>query len=190
MSTPPPNAYSKSASGAPTASGIGGNTNNKTKNGFGSGATFAGPSLGVNINVNGKAPASGGIGAAANPGQGVQRNSQFAMPEPAFYSPADVLAYCNALRAFCAYSAIEVGVGAEILKTALGQTGLPGDNPVSAKLRARKIARKLALAGEAMAHAAALSAATWAAFQREYSDVLSQKHSQQGGPQRRPFEFN
>lgn len=166
----------------------GGPANNKTKNGFGSGATINGPSLGVNVNIN--KPQSGGVGAAGNPGQGVTRNNQYALPEPAFYSAADVHAYCNALRSFAAYCAIEIEVGAEILKAALENTGLNGDKPWDAKLRARKVSQKIAKAGADMADAAAKAAGAWALFQREYSDVLSQRHQPGGGPQRRPFTFD
>ncbi|NUP17089.1 MAG: sporulation protein SsgA [Streptomyces sp.] len=154
-----------------------------SRHGFGSGATFA---PGININVHKSGFSGPTTGAAANPGQGVNRVSQFALPEPAFYSAADVRAYCEAVRAFCAYTAIELEVGAEILKAALEQApGVPGAAPFDAKLRARRVARKAAKAADAMADAAKLAAATWAAFQREYADVMTPRPQQQ----RRPFQF-
>ncbi|MFB7946313.1 sporulation protein SsgA [Kitasatospora sp. NA04385] len=161
------------------------NSTSNTRNGFGSGATF---SPGFNININKGTP---GVpqqpGAAANPGTGVGRTSPLALPEPAFYSAADVRSYCEALRAFGAYSAIEVEVAAEILKAALEQApNVPGDNPFSRKMRARAVARKLAKAADALTDAAKDAAAAWAAFQREYADVMTPQRPQ---PQHRPFQF-
>ncbi|MER6364813.1 plasmid transfer protein TraA [Kitasatospora sp. NPDC001527] len=164
-----------------------------TRNGFGSGATF---SPGLNINVNKTttatgAPAAAGaaggqVGAAANPGTGVGRTSPLALPEPAFYSAADVRSYCEALRAFGAYSAIEVEVAAEILKAALEQApGAPGDHVFQKKMRARAVASKLSKAADALTDAAKDAAAAWAAFQREYADVMTPRPV----PQHRPFQF-
>ncbi|MER7847311.1 plasmid transfer protein TraA [Kitasatospora sp. NPDC096077] len=164
------------------------NSSNSTRNGFGSGATFA---PGISINLNKTTTAGGGVGApkpgaAANPGVGVDRTSSLALPEPAFYSAADVRSYCEALRAFAAYSAIEVEVGAEILKAALEQAPpVPGDHAFKAKMRARAVAKKLGKAADALADAAKDAAGAWAAFQREYADVMTPRPK----PQQRPFQF-
>ncbi|RKE20118.1 plasmid transfer protein TraA [Streptomyces sp. TLI_171] len=164
-------------SGATSSTGT-----SSTRNGFGSGATF---SPGLNINVNKTTGPQ--MGAAANPGTGMGRSSQLALPEPAFYSAADVRSYCEALRAFAAYSAIEIEVGAEILKAALEQAPpLPGDHAFRQKMRARSVARKLAKAADAMTDAAKDAAAAWAAFQREYADVMTPQRPQ---TQHRPFQF-
>lgn len=159
----------------------GGPTSNH-RNNFGGGATFA---PGININVSkGGGPQ---YGAAANPGTGAARTSALALPEPAFYSTADIREYCEALRAFTAYAAIEVEVGAEILKASLEQApSAPGSAPFDAKLRARRVARKLAKAADALADAAKDAAATYAAFQREYADVLTPRQTPR---QARPFQF-
>ncbi|WP_051830405.1 MULTISPECIES: plasmid transfer protein TraA [Streptomyces] len=159
-----------------------------TRNGFGSGATFA-PGISINVNKNTTAGAPGApqMGAAANPGTGVDRTSPLALPEPAFYSAADVRSYCEALRAFGAYSAIEVEVAAEILKAALEQApGAPGDHAFQKKMRARAVAKKLSKAADALTDAAKDAAAAWAAFQREYADVMTPRPVPQ---QHRPFQF-
>lgn len=161
----------------------GATSNGSTHNGFGAGATF---SPGLNINVNKTTAGGGGIGAAANPGVGLNRTSPLALPEPAFYSSADVRSYCEALRAFAMYAAIEVEVGAEILKAALEQApALPGDNPFQARMRARTVGRKLAKAADALSDAAKDAAAAWAAFQREYANVANPRPQRQ----QRPFQF-
>ncbi|WP_354641089.1 plasmid transfer protein TraA [Kitasatospora camelliae] len=165
----------------------GAGTNGGTRNGFGGGAMFS-PGLNVNINAS-KTNTTGtpGVGAAANPGVGLNRTSPLALPEPAFYSTADVRSYCEALRAFAMYAAIEVEVGAEILKAALEQApAAPGDNLFQSKIRARSVGRKVAKAADALADAAKLAAAAWTAFQREYADVLTPRPQQR---QARPFQF-
>ncbi|MFC8450599.1 plasmid transfer protein TraA [Kitasatospora sp. NPDC057223] len=155
-----------------------------SRHGFGSGASFS-PGLNVNINTNKGVPPQ--MGAAANPGTGVNRSSALALPEPAFYSAADVRTYCESLRAFAAYSAIEVEVAAEILKAALEQApAAPGDHVFQRKMRARAVARKLAKAADALTDAAKDSAAAWAAFEREYADVMTPRQQR---PQQRPFQF-
>ncbi|MFF0297738.1 plasmid transfer protein TraA [Kitasatospora sp. NPDC004614] len=159
-----------------------GGTNSSTRNGFGSGASF---SPGFNININ-KTAAAPQAGAAANPGVGLERSSALALPEPAFYSAADVRSYCEALRAFAMYAGIEVTVAAEILKAALEQApAIPGDHVFQQRTRARAVARKLAKAAEALTDAAKDAAAAWAAFQREYADVMAPQRPQQ----HRPFQF-
>ncbi|MFD7901048.1 plasmid transfer protein TraA [Kitasatospora sp. NPDC059747] len=170
-----------------TTSPNGGPNNGNTRNGFGSGATFA-PGISINVSKNTTAGGAGAPkpGAAANPGTGVDRTSALALPEPAFYSAADVRSYCEALRAFASYSAIEVQVAAEILKAALEQApSIPGDHAFQKKMRARAVAKKLAKAADALTDAAKDAAATWAAFQREYADVMTPRPA----PQQRPFQF-
>ncbi|MFF0389358.1 plasmid transfer protein TraA [Kitasatospora sp. NPDC004615] len=167
------------ASNASTSTG---GTTHNTRNGFGSGASFS-PGFTVNVNKS----AAPKTGAAANPGVGLERSSALALPEPAFYSAADVRAYCEALRAFASYAAIEIEVGAEILKAALEQAPpVPSDHVFQQRTRARSVAKKLAKAADAMTDVAKDAAAAWAAFQREYADVMTPQRPQQ---QRRPFQF-
>lgn len=156
----------------------------KTKNG--GGVHFGGPTL--NINANRTTTSSGG-GQRGGAGQGSAGARNSWLPDPNFGSAGELREYCNALRAFAVHASIEVHVGAEILQAALGQaSGLPGDNVIQHKLRARKVARKLKKAADALADVASLSAATWAAFQREYSDVMAARPDPRGG-QRRPFQY-
>ncbi|MCX4547199.1 plasmid transfer protein TraA [Streptomyces sp. NBC_01565] len=155
----------------------------KTKNG--GGVHFGGPTLNINAN---RTTTTGGQGGGSAGGSG-GRNSW--LPDPDFRSAAELREYCNALRAFAVHASIEVHVGAEILQAALGQaSGLPGDNVIQHKLRARKVARKLKKAADALADVASLSAATWAAFQREYADVITARPGpNQRGGQSRPFSY-
>ncbi|MFF4848771.1 plasmid transfer protein TraA [Streptomyces sp. NPDC001194] len=149
----------------------------KTKHG----PTF---NLGPNINVNASRTTQSGSGTQ---GGGHGGRSQFMLPDPDFRSAAELRNYCNSLRAFAVHASIEVYVAAEILQAALSQaSGMPQDNVIQHKLRARKISRKLKKAGESLADAASNAAATYAAFQREYADIITAR-PQQG--QRRPFSY-
>jgi hypothetical protein len=157
------------ANGAHTKGGA-----NKTKHG----ATF---SFGPNINVNSTKTTTGGSQTGGNHGR-----SQLMLPDPEFGSAADLRNYCNTLRAFGVHASIEVMVAAEILQAALSQAkGVPQDNIIQHKIRARRVARKLKKAGEALADAASCAAATYAAFQREYADIATARPSQ---AQSRPFQ--
>ncbi|MEU1287801.1 plasmid transfer protein TraA [Kitasatospora sp. NPDC005856] len=175
---------------ATPGNGASSTSSSRTRNGFGSGATFA-PGLNINVNKNTTSGGAGGLGspqmgAAANPGTGMSRSSALALPEPAFYSTGDVRSYCEALRAFGAYAAIEVEVAAEILRAALEQApGAPGDHLFQRKRRARAVAQKLSKAADALTDAAKDAAAAWAAFEREYADVMAPRPVQQ----HRPFQF-
>ncbi|MGW8502800.1 plasmid transfer protein TraA [Streptomyces sp. CLCI03] len=151
------------------------------------GKTKHGPSFsfGPNINVNSTKTTTTGAGQGA---AGTGR-SQFMLPDPSFASAAELRNYCNTLRAFGVHASIEVTVAAEILQAALSQAaGLKDDNIIQHKLRARKVARKLKKSGEALADAAALAAATYAAFQREYADIMSARTPNQPA-QARPFQY-
>ncbi|GAA1780441.1 MULTISPECIES: plasmid transfer protein TraA [Actinomycetes] len=151
------------------------------------GTTKHGPSFsfGPNINVNStKTTNTGGSRGAAGGSR-----SQFMLPDPEFGSAAELRNYCNTLRAFGVHASIEVMVAAEILQAALSQAnGLKDDNFIQHKLRARKVARKLKKSGEALADAASLAAATYAAFQREYADIMSARTPNRPA-QSRPFQY-
>lgn len=155
----------------------------KTKHG----ATF---NLGPNFNVNSSRTTTvGGQGSGGGQGGSGGNRSQFMLPDPDFRSAAELRNYCNALRAFAVHASIEVYVAAEILQAALSQAnGMPQDNVIQHKLRARKIARKLKKAGESLADAASNAAATYAAFQREYADIMSARPTQRPA-QSRPFQY-
>ncbi|WP_405426361.1 plasmid transfer protein TraA [Streptomyces erythrochromogenes] len=163
-------------------------TSSNPQNKGGSTKTKHGPSFsfGPNINVNStRTTTTGGSrGGAAGNGR-----SQFMLPDPSFGSAAELRNYCNTLRAFGVHASIEVMVAAEILQAALSQAnGLKDDNIIQHKLRARKIARKLKKSGEALADAASLAAATYAAFQREYADIMSARTPNRPA-QSRPFQY-
>ncbi|RST13472.1 plasmid transfer protein TraA [Streptomyces sp. WAC05950] len=151
------------------------------------GATKHGPSFsfGPNINVNStRTTTTGGDSRGGNYGR-----SQLMLPDPNFGSSAELRNYCNHLRAFAVHASIEVMVAAEILQAALSQAkGTPQDNIIQHKLRARKIARKLKKAGESLADAASNAAATYAAFQREYADIITARPTQRPA-QSRPFTY-
>ncbi|MET9604505.1 plasmid transfer protein TraA [Streptomyces sp. NPDC006512] len=150
----------------------------KTKHG----PTF---NLGPNLNVNSTRTTTTG----SHGGAGGQGRSQFMLPDPEFGSAAELRNYCNSLRAFAVHASIEVMVAAEILQAALSQAkGTPQDNIIQHKIRARRIARKLKKAGESLADAASNAAATYAAFQREYADIITARPAQRPA-QSRPFQY-
>ena len=159
-----------------------GAANGGTRNGFGSGATF---SPGFNINVNkagaqGFTPQGGGQAAPAGNAAGT------ALPVPEFLSPADVRNYCNALRALAVGLHFEVSMAAEILTAVLANVPDPQGQPFGSKLRARRVARKLRKAGDALKDAATNAAATYSAFQQEYQEEMGRQrhHARPGGGQR------
>lgn len=150
------------------------------------GATF---NLGPNLNINSTRTTTAGSGSSGGGQRAGGQRSQFMLPDPEFGSAAELRNYCNTLRAFAVHASIEVYVAAEILQAALSQAkGTPQDNIIQHKLRARKIARKLKKAGESLADAASNAAATYAAFQREYSDIMSARPTQRPA-QARPFQY-
>lgn len=150
------------------------------------GATF---NLGPNLNINStRTTTAGGSSGGQRASAGGSR-SQFMLPDPEFGSAAELRNYCNTLRAFAVHASIEVMVAAEILQAALSQAnGVRDDNFIQHKLRARKVARKLKKAGESLADAASNAAATYAAFQREYADIMSARPTQRPA-QARPFQY-
>ncbi|WP_329104556.1 plasmid transfer protein TraA [Streptomyces sp. NBC_01439] len=161
-------------------------SNPQTKGG--SNKTKHGPSfnLGPNININSTKTTTTGSVQSAGAGGG---RAQFMLPDPSFASAAELRDYCDTLRAFGVHASIEVMVAAEILQAALSQaSGLKDDNFIQHKLRARKVARKLKKSGEALADAASLAAATYAAFQREYADIMSARTPNRPA-QARPFQY-
>ncbi|MFC7968794.1 plasmid transfer protein TraA [Streptomyces cinereoruber] len=121
------------------------------------------PPINLTVNTGGKsaAPAAG------------SRTSHFLLGEPQFNSTEDVRDYCNQVRALMLQCAIELAMGAKILEARLGQAQtLPDDSPVQARLRAMKIGRKLKKAADSATAAAKNSVAAYAAFQREYADLM------------------
>ncbi|WP_332758920.1 plasmid transfer protein TraA [Streptomyces sp. MT206] len=157
------------------------------------GKTKYGPSFsfGPNINVNSTKTTTAGGSQGTGVGRSGPGRANSWLPDPEFGSAAELREYCNTLRAFAVHASIEVYVAAEILQAALSQAkGTPQDNLFQHKIRARRIARKLKKAGESLADAASNAAATYAAFQREYSDIITARPQQgQRGGQTRPFSY-
>ncbi|MFE6848976.1 plasmid transfer protein TraA [Streptomyces sp. NPDC057686] len=155
----------------------------------GTSKTKHGPTFNLGPNINLTANRTTQTGNGQQGGQGGR--SQSMLPDPDFRSAAQLRNYCNSLRAFAVHASIEVAVAAEILKAALSQaSGIPQDNIIQHKMRARKVARKLKKAGESLADAASNAAATYAAFQREYADIITARPQQgQRGGQTRPFSY-
>jgi hypothetical protein len=156
---------------------------NTTKNSTNHFAGFA-PSVGLNVNINSgpkQAPAGGG-GVAAN------QPSHFLLGEPTFNSTDEVRTYCNTVRALMVHAAIELSMAAKLLEARLRQAQcLPGDNTVQTRLRARKVGRQLKKSADGATAAAQAAVAAYAAFTREYSDLMRPR------PQERihhnPFKF-
>ncbi|MFF7315058.1 plasmid transfer protein TraA [Streptomyces sp. NPDC008137] len=148
------------------------------------------PSFGLNVNVqaNGRGGAGGGgqqNGAAAGGGRG---GSHFILGEPEFNSAEDVRNYCNHVRALMIQAAIELAMASKILEARLAQAQtLPGDNVVQARMRARKVGRKLKKAADGATAAAKSAVGAYGAFTREYADLMRPR------PQRsattNPFKF-
>lgn len=137
------------------------------------GGSFVPP---VNVTINRNGGGSSG------------RQSQFILGEPEFNSADDVRTYCNHLRALMIQAAIELAMAAKILEARLGQAQpLPGDNPIQTRMRAKKVAWKLKRASDGATAAAKNAVAAYAAFTREYADLMSPR------PQRpattNPFKF-
>ncbi|MET9957307.1 plasmid transfer protein TraA [Streptomyces sp. NPDC006339] len=125
------------------------------------GGSFVPP---INLTVN-----NGGKGAV----RATASSSHFLLGEPDFNSTEDVRAYCNHVRALMIQAAIELAMASKILQARLSQAQtLPDDTPVQARLRAARVARKLKKAGDGATAAAKNSVAAYAAFQREYADLM------------------
>ncbi|MCX4801764.1 plasmid transfer protein TraA [Streptomyces sp. NBC_01214] len=160
---------------------------NMTKNSSNHFAGFA-PSFGLNINVqgsgNGQQSASGGSGQMS----GGNQPSHFMLGEPSFNTTDEVRAYCNHVRAVMVHAAIELAMAAKILEARLGQAqSLPGDNPIQGRLRARKVGRQLKKASGGATSSAKAAVAAYAAFTREYADLMRPRPQQAASTN--PFTF-
>lgn len=169
-------------------------TNGRVDNGKGAKFANAGAAAGGFVGAMGGSfvpPVNITINRTQNNGSAVRgggRQSQFILGEPEFNNTDDVRNYCNNLRALMIQAAIELAMAAKILEARLGQSmPLPGENPIQAKMRAKKVAWKLKRASDGATAAAKNAVATYAAFQREYADLMRPR------PQRptttNPFKF-
>ncbi|MDV7222754.1 plasmid transfer protein TraA [Streptomyces prunicolor] len=157
---------------------------NKTKHFTG----FA-PSFGLNVNVQANGGGGGGRGQGVIAGgQQGGGGSHFILGEPEFNSAEDVRNYCNQVRAITLQMAIELAMASKILEARLAQAQtLPGDNVVQARMRARKVGRKIKKAADGATASAKSAVAAYGAFTREYADLMRPR------PQRasttNPFKF-
>ncbi|MFD4631705.1 plasmid transfer protein TraA [Streptomyces sp. NPDC058284] len=125
------------------------------------GGSFVPP---VNLTVNNN---------KATPRNGGRPRSDSLLPAPEFTSPAQVRNYCNTLRAGAVTLAIEVAMGAEILKGVLAAVPDPEGKAFGSRLRAAKVARKLNKAADDLKSAAKNAAACYATFQQEYEEEIN-----------------
>ncbi|MEU1377703.1 plasmid transfer protein TraA [Streptomyces triculaminicus] len=162
------------AAGDPYAGASGFKSNSTKFNSKSFGATFS-PGFTVNVNTTGK---GGGSAAATHRG-----GSSELLPPPEFTSPAQVRNYCNSLRAAAVTLAIEVAMGAEILKGVLAAVPDPDGRLGASRLRAYKVARKLQRSGDALRDAAKNAAAAYATFQQEYEEEINRVRHRARRPQ-------
>lgn len=147
------------------------------------------PSFGLNVNVQANGRGGGGQrGGGVRGGQQGGGGSHFVLGEPEFNSVEDVRNYCNHVRALMIQCAIELAMASKILEARLAQAQtLPGDNVVQARVRARKVGRKLKKAADGATAAAKSAVGAYGAFTREYADLMRPR------PQRpastNPFKF-
>ncbi|MEV5976138.1 plasmid transfer protein TraA [Streptomyces sp. NPDC052114] len=102
-----------------------------------------------------------------------QPRSESLLPSPEFTSPAQVRNYCNTLRAAGVTLAIEVAMGAEILKGVLAAVPDPEGRAFGSKIRAAKVTRKLNKAADDLKSAAKNAAAAYSTFQQQYEEEIN-----------------
>ncbi len=163
-----------------TTNGNGGKTNKFANAGAAAGG-FVGAMGGsfvppINITVN-RAQSNGARG-----------GGKFTLPEPNFDSTEDIRNYCNHVRALMISCAIELAVAGKILEARLAQVPPKEDeNPIQARIRAKRVARKFQrAAGSATAVARNIVGAE-SIYRREYAHVISPRPQQ--GATTRPFSF-
>jgi len=133
------------------------------------------PTFGINLNVvgNGSNNGSNNGSAAGGPGRIQTNNSHFIMGEPEFNSTDQVIQYCNHARAVFVQAAIELAVASKILEARLAQAAsMPGENILQRRMKARTVAGKLRKAADGATSAAKSVVGTYAALQREYSQLV------------------
>lgn len=114
---------------------------------------------------------------------GGRTNSQSLLPSPEFTSPAQVRNYCNTLRAAGVTLAIEVAMGAEILKGVLAAVPDPEGKAFGSRIRAAKVARKLNKASDDLKSAAKNAAAAYSTFQQQYEEEINRVRHRARKPQ-------
>ena len=155
----------------------------QAKAGMTKNSSFTGfaPSFGLNVNVQAGGRGSGGGGGrtAAVGGQQGGGGSHFILGEPEFNTTEDVRNYCNHIRALMLQAAIELAMASKILEARLAQAQtLPGDNAIQARMRARRVARKLKKSADGATAAAKSAVGAYGAFTREFADLMRPRPQQ------------
>ncbi|MER6500201.1 plasmid transfer protein TraA [Streptomyces sp. NPDC001455] len=177
--TPPP----RNGSGGGVRSGTGKADKEYNKN---FGATFS-PGLTITVNAGNKTTAAAPAQGSGGQGGG---GSHFILGEPDFNNTEDVRAYCNHVRALMLQAAIELAIGSKILEARLAQAqALPGDTVVQTRMRAKRVSRKLKKAADGATAAAKSAVGAYAAFNREYSDLMRPRPQEQQRVHHNPFKF-
>ncbi|WP_055566994.1 plasmid transfer protein TraA [Streptomyces atriruber] len=130
------------------------------------------PPINVTVNNNKSAARANGTG-----------RSDSLLPSPEFTSPAQVRNYCNTLRAAGVTLAIEVAMGAEILKGVLAAVPDPEGKAFGSRIRAAKVARKLNKASDDLKSAAKNAAAAYSTFQQQYEEEINRVRHRARKPQ-------
>ncbi|MFJ2906272.1 plasmid transfer protein TraA [Streptomyces sp. NPDC087212] len=156
-----------------TGTASGGPVKNSTKmNSKSFGATFS-PGFTVNVNAGNKnTPRSNGSNGGGGRGRG-GAHPESLLPAPEFTSPSLVRNYCNSLRALSTGLSFELSMAAEIMQGVLGQVPDPDGKPFGSRMRARRVARKLAKSADAFKAAAVNAASTYAVFQQEFEEEIN-----------------
>ncbi|MBP5938553.1 plasmid transfer protein TraA [Streptomyces acidiscabies] len=136
------------------------------------GATFS-PGFTVNVNATGKNNGGGAAGGARSGGGRGGVHPESLLPAPEFTSPALVRNYCNSLRALATGLSFELSMAAEIMQGVLGQVPDPSGRPFGSKMRARRVARKLAKSADSFKAAAVNAASTYSVFQQEFEEEIN-----------------
>ncbi|MFF8645027.1 plasmid transfer protein TraA [Streptomyces sp. NPDC015345] len=130
------------------------------------------PPINVTVNNNKSATRSNGGG-----------HSSSLLPAPEFTSPAQVRNYCNTLRAAGVTLSIEVAMAAEILKGVLAAVPDPEGKAFGSRIRAAKVARKLARSADDLRDAAKSAAAAYSVFQQQYEEEINRVRHRARKPQ-------
>lgn len=122
--------------------------------------------------------------------KGGKSRSYSPLADPEFFNNSDVRDFCENGRAAMTMLGFDIAMAAEVLEAVLKEIPDPEGRPWGSKLRARRVARRLAKTADHLTGAAKNFAATYAAFQREFSPELEPQRQRQARAPRRTFDFN
>lgn len=112
------------------------------------------------------------------------------LADPEFFTNSDIRDFCENGRAAMTMLGFDAVMAAEVLEAVLKEIPDPEGRPWGSKLRARRVARRMAKTADHLTAAAKNFAATYAAFQREFSPELEPMRQRQARAPRRSFDFN